>query len=215
MSGQALPDATRQLARYGLLLISAGGCMRNGREPFDRSGWKGLVAGLVGGLFASWMMNQYESAAQKISQSWEENNPRRSSKQQQESQFHGGRDESQSQDEDSTMKMAELLSGKVLHRQLSEDEKKKAGPMVHYAYGALAAGLYGLAAEVVPAVTKGEGTLYATALFVGGDEIAVPALGLAKSPLDYPLSSHANALAAHLVYGVTTELGRRAVRAIL
>jgi putative membrane protein len=71
------------------------------------------------------------------------------------------------------------------------------------------------AAEDVPAGTKGEGTLYATALFVGGDEVAVSALGLAQSPADYPLLSHANALASHLVYGVTTELGRRGHRAIL
>ena len=56
-----------------------------------------------------------------------------------------------------------------------------------------------------PSGDKGEGTLYATALFVGGDEVAVSTLGVAKSPVDYPLSSHANALAAHPVYGVTTE----------
>lgn len=188
--------------------------MRNGRELSDRSVWRGLTAGLIGGLFGAWMMNQYETTVGKVSQSWEKADPRKKPAER-EHQAYGKDGGTQDQDDDATVKMAELLSQEVLHRQLSRDEKKKAGPVVHYVYGALAGGLYGLAAEVVPAVTKGEGTLYATALFVGGDEVAVPALGLAKSPVDYPLSSHANALASHLVYGVTTELGRRAVRAIL
>ena len=188
--------------------------MRNGSNPSDRSVWKGLASGMIGGLLGSWMMNLYQTAEVRVSHSWEANNSR--SKSANRRQPAGGEDgRSKNQDDDATVKMAELLSGKVLHRKLSRDEKKKAGPIVHYAYGVLAGGLYGMAAEVVPAVTKGEGTLYATALFIGGDEVAVAALGLAKSPIDYPLSSHANALASHLVYGVTTELGRRAVRAIL
>jgi len=188
--------------------------MRNGRERLDRSAWKGLAAGMIGGLVGAWMMNQYQTAEEKVSRTWEANNPRNKSANPR--RQAGGEDGgSQNQDDDATVKMAELLSERVLHRQLSQVEKKKAGPIVHYAYGALAGGLYGMAAEVVPAVTKGGGTLYATTLFVGGDEIEVTALGLAKSPADYPLSSHANALASHLVYGVTTELGRRVARAIL
>jgi len=55
----------------------------------------------------------------------------------------------------------------------------------------------------------------AAALWLAADEAAVPALGLSKSPLDYPLSSHLSALAAHGVYGVTTELARRALRSVL
>lgn len=188
--------------------------MRDGSEGSDRSAWKGLAAGMIGGLLGSWMMNRYQMAEEKVSRTWDTNNPRNksASRQKQANREDDGR---KNQDDDATVKMAELLSEKVLHRRLSEDEKKKAGPAVHYAYGALAAGIYGAAAEIVPKVKKGGGMLFATTLFVGGDEIGTWKLGLAKSPADYPLSSHANALASHLVYGVTTELGRRAVRAIL
>jgi putative membrane protein len=189
--------------------------MRNRRGFAKTSVWKGLAAGLIGGLFASWMMNRYQSAVEKVSQSWQENNLRERSANEQQPQPSGGDSGSQNVDEDATVKMAELLSEKVLHRKLNREEKKKAGPVVHYAYGTLAGGFYGVAAEVVPAVTKGEGTLYGTMLFVGGDEIAVSALRLTKPPTDYPLSAHANALASHLVYGLSTELGRRVVRAIL
>jgi len=40
-------------------------------------------------------------------------------------------------------------------------------------------------------------------------------LGLKKPPTEYPLSEHAYALASHLVYGLTTEMVRGAVRNVL
>lgn len=168
---------------------------------------KGLVAGLIAGAFASWTMNLYQAAFQKVAKTWRENDPRKSNSQQEQQSS-----EEQSEDEDATMKMAGLLGEKVLHRQLSKEEKKKASPFVHYGYGTLAGGLYGAAAELVPAIKKGSGTLYATALFIGGDEIAVPALNLSGSPKEFPLSVHANALASHLVYGVSAEVARRLAR---
>jgi hypothetical protein len=190
--------------------------MRNERTFSDRSVGKGLISGMIGGLFASWLMNEYQVGLQRVGESWRRNDPCRYSRKEQEAaQPTGNGDRSQGHNDDATMKMAELLSEKVLHRKLTPDEKKKAGPIVHYAYGALAGAFYGAAAEVVPAVKKGGGTYYASALFLGGDEIGVAALGLAKSPFHYPLSSHANALGAHLVYGISTELGRRVVRAVL
>jgi len=39
--------------------------------------------------------------------------------------------------------------------------------------------------------------------------------GLSGAPPDTPVSTHALALAAHVVYGLTTEVVRRAVRRIL
>jgi putative membrane protein len=190
--------------------------MRNGTNSADRDMWKGLLAGMIGGLFASWMMNEYEAAVQRVSKSWKANDPhQRSAKHLEVSQSSADSGSSQTEDENATTKMAELISEKVLHRKLSPEEKKKAAPVVHYGYGALAGGLYGAAAEMVPAVKKGSGTFYATALFVGGDEIAVPALGLSQPAAAYPLSVHANALASHLVYGLSTEVGRRVMRAIL
>ena len=42
-----------------------------------------------------------------------------------------------------------------------------------------------------------------------GDEIAVPAFGLSRPSTDSPPGVHAQAWAAHIVYGVTAELVRR------
>lgn len=47
------------------------------------------------------------------------------------------------------------------------------------------------------------------------DEGAVPWLGLSKGPTEYPVSTHAYALASHMVYGLTAEFTPRAVRNII
>jgi uncharacterized membrane protein YagU involved in acid resistance len=64
-------------------------------------------------------------------------------------------------------------------------------------------------------VTAGAGSAYGAAVWLVGDEAVVPLLGLSKPPSQYPASTHAYALASHLVYGLTLEGGRRAVRALL
>jgi uncharacterized membrane protein YagU involved in acid resistance len=70
-------------------------------------------------------------------------------------------------------------------------------------------------AEVAPQVTAGVGIPFGAVFWAVGDEAAVPALGLAKGPTAYPISTHVYALASHLVYGLTAELSRRAVRHVL
>ena len=76
-------------------------------------------------------------------------------------------------------------------------------------------GVYGAAAEVFPEVTAGAGLPYGAVVWLGADEGVVPLLGLSKAPNEYPVSTHAYALASHLVYGLTTEIVRRGVRNIL
>lgn len=46
-------------------------------------------------------------------------------------------------------------------------------------------------------------------------KVAVPALGLSKKPAEYPAAVHAQALASHLVYGLTTDLVRRGLLRVL
>jgi putative membrane protein len=74
---------------------------------------------------------------------------------------------------------------------------------------------YGALAELSPTVAAGAGVPFGAALWLAADELAVPALGLSKPLPEYPPSVHANALAAHLVYSLTTDLVRRAVRRAL
>lgn len=167
--------------------------------------WKGAVAGAIGGFAASWAMNEFQAAWSAIGRRIQGNG-------------NSGKQESAegSKSEDATMKTAGAIGEHVLHRRLTREEKKKASPFVHYAFGASIGGLYGATAEKVPDVKTGYGLPFGTAVFVGADEVAVPALSLAQqSPSQMKMQDHIYSLASHLVYGATTELVRRGVRAYL
>ena len=171
---------------------------------------RGMTAGLLGGLAASWVMNRIQ-----------ELQPRQPAPPSGEGHGRGETYQTHAQskkrqrssaDADATVKTAERISDRVFHHELSDREKQIAGPAVHYAYGALIGALYGGMAELLPVVSAGLGMPFGTALWLLGDEIAVPALGLSKPPTEYPAEAHADALASHLVYGLTTDLLRRTLR---
>lgn len=149
--------------------------------------WKSIIAGVAGGLAASLAMNQFQKLVSAMS-----NN-----------------DDTPSQDEDATIKTAKAIAHHVFHCELNDEQKKWAGPAVHYSMGAGFGAAYGVLAESVPVTTAGFGTLYGTAVWLAADEIAVPALGFAQGPAETSFSSHVNALASHLVYGVVTDVTRR------
>lgn len=123
-----------------------------------------------------------------------------------------GSDEEQ---DDAPERLANAISVGVFRHELTRSEKDTAGTILHYAYGSTMGGLYGAAAELVPGVTTGAGALYGALIWITADEGVVPALGLSKSPAEYPLSIHTYALASHLVFGLTTEIVRGAVRRAL
>jgi uncharacterized membrane protein YagU involved in acid resistance len=75
--------------------------------------------------------------------------------------------------------------------------------------------IYGAVAEIIPEAKVGAGLGFGAAVWAIADEGLVPAIGLSKAPTEYPLSIHAYAFASHLVYGLTTEIVRRAVRSVL
>lgn len=117
--------------------------------------------------------------------------------------------------EDPTIKTADKLSKVLLRRNLRREHKEKAGPFIHYAFGTAMGALYGAAAELKPGVKCVAGLPFGTALFLGADEIALPALKLTDMPHKYPVSTHVYGLSAHWAYGLTTELVRRVVRRAL
>ena len=176
----------------------------------DSSVWKGVVAGLAGGLVASLAMSQFQTLWSKAGEALTE----RKGQSGQDSQ-NQQKSESKQDQEDPTMKAAEKMAKPVLGRHLTKEEKKSAGPIIHYAFGALMGGTYGLAGELAPITRSLFGLPYGAALFVAADEVAVPALGLSKPPSQTPASSHLYGLASHLVYAATLETVRRNVRRIL
>ena len=165
--------------------------------------WKGLAAGLVGGLLASWTMNRFQNVWSKLAAA-NERSP--------EARVERAGNEPV---DDTTIKTASAISEGLFHYTLTGAEKKFAGTAVHYSIGTGVGGLYGAAAEFATGVTTGAGLPFGAVFWLVVDEGAVPLLGLAKGPAEYPVSAHAYALASHLVFGVTAEFVRRTVRRAL
>lgn len=191
---------------------------KHDNEQRDGDLFKGFAAGLIGGLVASVAMNQVQKLCSKLmaldekshgAQSLQEGSPQRGAG---EVLQRRGSDDSQ---DDAAERLANFISVKVFDHELTESAKDKAGTAVHYAYGISMGGIYGAAAELAPQITFGAGAGYGALIWITADEGVVPALGLSKTTGDYPLSIHASALASHLVYGLTAEMVRNAVRRAL
>ncbi len=88
---------------------------------------------------------------------------------------------------------------------LNDDRATEAGMWVHYAFGAsggpAAATLVRLGLDPLPA-----GLAVGIAMWVFVDEGANAVLGLTPAAPEFPLVTHARALAAHLVYGAVVGL---------
>ena len=175
--------------------------------------WKGAVAGLAGGLLASWTMNQFQAAWSRLAGNDEK--PHGAQSMQPSEGSKGNDTHDIKEQDDATVETAKAISEGIFGHKLQESEKKQAGAAVHYAFGTATGALYGALAEVSPQVTTGAGLPFGAAFWLIADEISVPLLGLSKGPTAYPVSTHAYALASHFVYGLTTEFTRRAVRQIL
>jgi uncharacterized protein DUF1440 len=186
--------------------------MRNGSQNPDL--WKGLAAGLAGGLVASWAMNQFQAVWSKAAEGFEKPHGAQSM-QPSEGEVPGQAGENKEQQDDATVKTARVISESILGHELKESEKRTAGAAVHYAFGTATGGLYGAVAEYAPLVTTAAGLPFGVVFWVVADETVVPLLGLSKGPTKYTLSTHTYALASHLVYGLTAEITRRAVRTAL
>jgi len=186
--------------------------------------WKGLAAGLIGGLVASWTMNRFQDVWSKLAkgiENWSDNQFQNVW-----SEFGEGVGESSDTQgskpdpnpevqDDTTVRTASAVSEGLFDHKLTQSEKKIAGPAVHYSLGTGVGGLYGVAAELAPKVTSGSGLPFGGVFWLVVDEGAVPLLGLSKGPMAYSLSTHAYALSSHFVYGLTAEVVRRAVRKAL
>jgi putative membrane protein len=187
---------------------------RNSSDPL-----KGMIAGAAGGLVASWMMNQFQALLSRMTHGVER--PHGAQSLQHGLPRYGVARELQERGLDreadnAAIRTAVAVSELLFGIELAERKKKEiAGAVVHYAFGVATGGLYGSIAELKPATTAGAGLPFGAAVWLVADEITVPALGLSKPPTEYPLSTHAYSIAAHLVYGLTTEIVRRAVRRAL
>lgn len=168
---------------------------------------KGVVAGVVAGLVGTWFMSEYQSLWSRIVNGGEP-------------QSAGGKHDARDWQEkneggaNANEHAAQAIARRTAGRELTERELEVAAPIMHYAFGAGVSALYGAFAEQAPWIASGAGTGYGTLVWIGADEIAMPAIGWSE-PQRYPAEAHMQSFTAHLVFGFTTELTRRAVRRML
>jgi uncharacterized membrane protein YagU involved in acid resistance len=161
--------------------------------------WRGIIAGLVGGLVAAGAMSIVHKGLAGIGAGARPQTP----------------PANQHQNEDATVKVADSVARWLLHRPLREDTKPLAGTLVHYAFGASVGALYGGVAAVMPRVTTAAGLPFGAAVWLGAHVITVPAMGLAEPPTRQPPTKEGLEFVLHLVYGTVTELMRRLAHLVL
>jgi putative membrane protein len=123
--------------------------------------------------------------------------------------------QAQNDGDDATVKVANAVAHRFTGTDIPPRRRALAGSIVHYAFGATMGAVYGGGAEIVPLVSTGLGVPFGAAVWLGAHVVTVPALGLAEPPTRRPLAAESTELMLHLLYGLTTELARRIVRARL
>jgi hypothetical protein len=107
--------------------------------------------------------------------------------------------------------------GRIAYRLLTGKEPSAAETqetlsyLVHWFYGMLMGGLYGAVRGGVKFPDLVGGLVYATGLWLVGDELVVPLLGLQPGPTAGSLVQHFNRLAAHLLYGAVLAMTTQAL----
>lgn len=159
-------------------------------KPSSADLFLGALAGLAGGLAASFAVKRFEKLWSAISP---------------------GNDRD---DEDPpNVKVADIVARAASGRTLSGGAKKTGGAAVHYGLGAALGIAYGIAAELRPQATAGFGTAFGVVTALALEETLVPAAGLADPPWNVALGRHVFGMTSHLLFGVVTESARSTIRA--
>ena len=152
---------------------------------------RGIVAGVGAGLFAAFVMNEFQAL------------------------WKASAKPTQSEAPPATLVTAEKISKAVAGEPVPKAAETAASNTVHYATGAALGVLYGVAAEFTPGIKTGLGTSYAGAVWAALDNGVVPALKLAPPPDETAPKDHVFAFVSHLVFGVSLELSRRVLAVFL
>lgn len=165
----------------------AGPASQQAASAQQRVLWKGLVAGLVGGLVATGA----KTLAEKVY-------PPRT---------HG--------EPEPPDVLVDKVTGQVGAGKLDSKTKTFATEAVHWGFGAAVGAAYGAVAEYYPAATARDGATFGVTLMGFAHEGALPALGLSRPPAQQTNREKSSELVTHVVFGVVAELVRRSVRKTL
>ncbi len=170
--------------------------------------WKRTLAGMAGGAAGTAAMDLYLRSAKKAPGG---QNRQPQPKTHDVSLFGRKHEEGES----ATAALGRIAYQAVKHREPDAETKNKLSEAVHWIYGVKLGAAYGLLRGRAGKGDLPGGLAFGAALWLFGDEIAVPLLGLAEGPKAYSVDLHAQALGAHLVYGVVTAATTQLVERVI
>jgi putative membrane protein len=177
----------------------------------NRSVLNGALAGALAGVAGALAMNQFQRLAGLVGQGREADDATigvpRSGRGPQPAQAIGNASD------DATARVANAALSVVGYELTDARSKQMAGEFVHLVFGGINGALYGIAAELDPRVTVAAGVPFGGSVWVVADEGIVPALGLSRGPREASAGLLAYGFLSHCVYGFTTELVRKSLRA--
>lgn len=188
----------------------------------DVNRWKGFVAGMIGSVAGLIAMQIYWQRIAPIVNEQLGSNSNERDQNEEPAGGNGSLDDisligQQYRDDES----ATAALGRIFYRQLTgrapetEEAKTMLSYLVHWAYGMFQGGLYTALRSDAQGLDLGGGLVYASGLWLFGDEMAVPLLGLQAGPTAVPLAQHANRWGAHLAYGLGTAVASHTLRRLV
>jgi hypothetical protein len=171
-----------------------------------------IVIGTIGGLAGTLAMQAYWKTVTKVSGEDPRTKTRKTNGQTTSIALLGTHHK---ESESSTEALARLGYEALEHEEPAEPKKQQLSQWVHWTYGAAQGAIYDAISRRVPGPRWAQGLAWGGAMWLLGDELAVPALGLAEGPKKYPAGQHAHRLGAHLTYGVAAAFTTGALHRML
>jgi hypothetical protein len=106
--------------------------------------------------------------------------------------------------ESSTAAVGRLAYQKVTGREPGAETRQVLSYLVHWVISLAMSGLYGAVRGRSKGLDPKGGAVLGSGLWLLGDELAMPLLGVAKGPTAVPPAVHGHAWAAHLAYGTAS-----------
>jgi hypothetical protein len=148
---------------------------------------KDLLKGAIAGALGTWVMDrlttylyQHENAVSRLI-------------------------EDRARDGQSAYEVAAEKAARLLGRELTQEERRRLGLVIHWALGIAAGAVYGAFGRRIPAFRRAGGAKFGTAFWAAVDEGLVSLLGLTPPPKKFPWETHARGLAGHVAYGIVAD----------
>ena len=109
----------------------------------------------------------------------------------------------------------EVAAEKIAGHPLSEPTKEIAAETIHWVFGAVAGGFYGVLAELYPQITGRSGATFGLTLMSLTHQGALPVLGMSEPKEEQSFRENTSEATTHIIYGVVTEKVRGFVRGML